>query len=261
MFNRDASGKSNEGRPERGVFCPLPHVTMKTSRSFALLVVLGALSTVAVRAEFESFKVDPTFKPQLSPVMLMQGVTEGTVVIAIDLSETGQITDHLVLGSTHPALVDPCVDALKSWKFTPARLNGSPVPVQSELTVNYSAQGVVISRPAVLDLDQQMQRVFGYKFVSRRRATHELDHAVAPVSVVAPRYAIQAEKDGVKGQVRVHFYIDEKGSVRLPAIEGEAHPYLSSQALAAVREWRFSPPTSNGKPVLVAVRQDFQFSP
>ena len=233
---------------------------MKLFSKISVLLALGALSTLSMSAEFESFKVEVTFVPQLSPVMLMEGVTEGTVVIAIDLSATGEITDHLVLGTTHRALVAPCVDALKSWKFTPARYDGVPVPVQTDLTVNYSAKGVVVSRAAVLDLNQHVQQIFGYRFESRRRPVRELDQALAPLSVTAPKYAIQAEKEGVRGQVRVHFYIDEHGAVRLPSIEGDAHPYLSQQALQAIREWRFAPPTARGKPVLVSVRQDFQFS-
>ena len=46
----------------------------------------------------------------------------------------------------------------------------------------------------------------------------------------------------------------------MPAVEGEAHPYLARQALDAVRGWRFTPATAQGKPVMVAARQNFSFA-
>jgi len=58
----------------------------------------------------------------------------------------------------------------------------------------------------------------------------------------------------------VYFYIDEKGAVRMPAVDASANPYLSDIAVAAVREWRFEPPTSRGKPVLIAASQEFNFN-
>jgi TonB family protein len=233
---------------------------MNTPRKFFALIALSAVAAVRLSAAFESFKIEVTSKPQLSPVMQMDGITEGTVMIAVDVSAEGQLTDFLVLGTTHPALVRPVVEALREWKFTPARLDGVPVAVQTDLTVNFSAQGVVVSRPPVIDLDQYVQRMFGYRFAWWRRSSRDLDKMPTPLSPIAPKYAVAAEKDGVRGMVRVHFFIDETGSVRMPAVEGEAHPYLSAMALAAMREWRFTPPMSHGKPVLVAARQDFTFS-
>jgi len=165
-----------------------------------------------------------------------------------------------VLGTTHPALIRPVIEALKEWTFTPARIDGTPVAVQTDLTINFSAQGVVVSRPPVIDLAQHVQRMFGYRFALWRRSSRDLDQVPTPVAPVAPKYALEAKKDGVHGTVRVHFFIDEKGMVRMPAVEGEAHPYLSAIALNAMREWRFTPPMSRGKPVLVAAHQDFSFN-
>lgn len=224
------------------------------------LLVLGALTTARLCAGFESFKIIPTIKPPLSPVMQMEGVTEGKVLIAISVSAEGKLTDSLVLGYTHPALVRPCMEVLKDWTYIPGKLDGRPVAVQADVTIDYSAQGVVISRTTVEDLDQRAQRIFGYRLVSNRRSANELDAAPKPVSTVAPKYAREAEKDGVRGTVQVHFYIDETGAVRMPAVEGIAHPYLSELAVEAIREWRFAPPTSRGKPVLIAARQNFSFN-
>jgi len=60
--------------------------------------------------------------------------------------------------------------------------------------------------------------------------------------------------------VEVRFYIDETGAVRMPAVDSDAHPYLAETAVTAVKEWRFAPPTHDGRPVLVAASQVFDFS-
>ena len=66
-------------------------------------------------------------------------------------------------------------------------------------------------------------------------------------------------KQGVRGKVQVHFYIDENGAARMPAIDNSDHPYLSEIAVEAVRGWKFEAPTANGAPVLVEALQEFNF--
>ena len=233
---------------------------MKTLSRYPLFIAIGALAASRLCAGFQSFKVEPTYVPPLSPVLQMEGITEGRVIFAIDVSAKGELTDSLLIGYTHPALVRPCWEALKQWKFTPATRDGQPVGVQSELAIDYTAEGVVISRSAMVDLDQHLGRMFGNRLTLARRSSDELDVAPRPISASMPRYALQAAKEGVRGTVRVHFYIDETGAVRMPSIEGDAHPYLSEMAVNAVKNWRFNPPISRGKPVLIAARQDFNFN-
>lgn len=233
---------------------------MKILKCFLPLVAIGVLSTTRLCATFESYKVEVTYVPALSPALLMDGVTNGKVMFAISVDADGRLSDVLTLGYTHPALVAPCRDALNEWKFTPAKIDGHPVGVQSELEISYNAQGVVVSRLAVTNLEREMDRMFGPHMTFQKRAARDLDAAPSLVSKPAPQYASQAATDGVKGKVWVHFYIDETGAVRMPAVEGEAHPYLSEMAVSAVKNWRFTPPTARGKPVLIAARQEFDFS-
>jgi len=223
------------------------------------VLVLGALATTRLYADFQPLKIEPTFKPPLCPVMLMDGVTEGKVVIAIDVSAEGKLTDWLVLGYTHPALVRPCIEAMQEWNYYPAKIDGQPVAVQTDVTIDYTAEGVVISRCTMEDLRRRTQRTFGYPMISKKRTANQLDAAPTPINPVLPKYAKDAAEAGVKGLVAVHFYVDETGTVRMPAVEKSANPYLADMALAAIREWKFAPPTSRGEPVVIAARQEFNF--
>jgi TonB family protein len=223
------------------------------------VLVLSALVTTRLCADFQTLKIDPTIKPPLSPVMLMDGITEGKVVIAIDVSAEGKLTDWLVLGYTHPALVRPCVEAMQEWDYTPAKLDGQPVAVQTDITIDYTAVGVVISRSTPEDLRARAARIFGAPMISKKRSASQLDAAPTPLNAVSPMYAKDAEAAGVKGTVAVHFYVDEAGAVRMPAVEKTANPYLADMALSAVRGWKFAPPTSRGEPVVISARQEFKF--
>jgi TonB family protein len=63
----------------------------------------------------------------------------------------------------------------------------------------------------------------------------------------------------MRGTVEIQFYIDEKGAVRLPAIKYSDRIDLAESALEAVRQWKFEPPTRNGRPVLITAVQQFDF--
>jgi TonB family protein len=178
----------------------------------------------------------------------------------VSISADGELTDLLPIAYTHPGLVRTVSEAMKEWKFTPPKRDGVPVAIQTELTINFSAEGVVISRNAQIEVEQYLRQAFGHRLAMKRKSASELDAVPAMIAQVSPKYAKQAEQEGVRGKVTVHFYIDETGAVRMPSVEGDAHPYLAQQAVEAVREWRFAPPRSRGKPVLVSARQDFEFS-
>ena len=235
-------------------------VVMKTILKCSAVLVLGALTLTRLCAALESVKIEPTFVPSLSPVLLNRGITNGEVALVIDVSAEGKLTDWLILGYTDPEMAKFFVDTLKLWKITPARVDGVPVAAQVELTAKISAEGVVLSRTAPEMLGDYIQRITGNPLKYQRSTVHELDHLPARLNSISPKYAEEAAKQGVRGKVQVRFYIDEKGAVRMPSVEPGAHPYLANEAVAAVREWKFEPPTSKGRPVLVAASQEFDFN-
>jgi TonB family protein len=233
---------------------------MKTIIRISALLALGALTMSGLYAAVEPVKIEPTTMPYFNPVLLSRGITEGQVALAIDVSAEGRLTDWLVLGYTDREMVNYCVDALKEWNITPARVDGRPVPSQLEVTIKVTAEGVVISSSGHEIVDITLRRLMGNPVKPQISSGRELDRLPARVSSVTPKYAEAAAKQGVRGKVQVHFYIDENGAVRMPAVDAGAQPYLSDIAVTAVRDWKFEPPTSHGKPVLVAATQEFDFS-
>lgn len=241
------------------MFSPLdqPHARMKSALRLALFMLLAPVP--CLWAAFQSIAVEITEEPQLPASMRLNGLGDGRVEVAIDVAPDGRLADWLVLSASHRELIKPCVEALQQWRYTPARYDGQPVLAQLRLMIHLSQTGIVVSRSALDTVSSMMERIGGRPLDYQNCPASEIDRPPVPVTTVAPRYAVEAEKVGVRGRVKVYFFIDEKGDVRMPAVPADTHPYLSTVAIEALKGWKFEPPTRRGRPVLVAAAQEFSF--
>ncbi len=62
---------------------------------------------------------------------------EGAVELAATISKEGEIKDVKVLKGD-PQLSRAAVQAVKQWKYKPYLLNGEPVEIQTQITVNFN---------------------------------------------------------------------------------------------------------------------------
>ena len=74
------------------------------------------------------------------PALARQVRVQGTVVLRAMISREGSIENLQVL-SGHPMLVRAAVDAVRQWRYRPYVLNGEPVEVETEVTVNFVLSG------------------------------------------------------------------------------------------------------------------------
>lgn len=63
---------------------------------------------------------------------------EGTVIVQAIIDEQGDVTDVVVLRGLPMGLTESSVRAIEQWKFAPATLDGEPVTVCYNLTVNFT---------------------------------------------------------------------------------------------------------------------------
>jgi TonB family protein len=232
-----------------------------------ILAALGWASTAASRGDVNADGFQPLGIHQVSraefPLTQFGPVNSGghaTVLIAVD--ETGALTDTLTIYYTHPAFAKAALDAIRLWKFDPARLNGRPVGVTKKIDFSFERHGFVYTS---LDLSDYTERVIERDIPApasyRAYDLGELDRQPNPVHVVSPRYPNRLAASGVGGVVTVTYYIDEQGHVRLPTVQGGADRELTEQAVFALSQWQFEPPTRGGKAVLAKVSQRFRFTP
>ncbi len=80
-------------------------------------------------------KVQPNYPP-----LARQARIQGQVVLTAVISKTGQI-EGLKLVQGHPMLAPAAIEAVKQWRYKPYILNGEPVEVETQITVNFTLSG------------------------------------------------------------------------------------------------------------------------
>ena len=65
---------------------------------------------------------------------------QGTVIVQAIIDRQGEVTNVEVLKGLPMGLTESAVEAIKTWKFQPATLNGKPVDVYYSLTVTFTLQ-------------------------------------------------------------------------------------------------------------------------
>jgi protein TonB len=80
-------------------------------------------------------KVTPNYPP-----LAKQARIQGAVVLQAVIGKDGSILNlHAVSG--HPMLIPAALDAVRQWKYKPYFLNGDPVEVDTQVTVNFTLAG------------------------------------------------------------------------------------------------------------------------
>lgn len=76
-------------------------------------------------------KIQPVY-----PAIARQTRTQGPVTLEALIGRDGRI-EQLKAVSGHPLLITAAIDAVQQWRYRPYLLNGSPVEVQTTITVNF----------------------------------------------------------------------------------------------------------------------------
>jgi periplasmic protein TonB len=80
-------------------------------------------------------RVQPEYPP-----LAVQTRTQGQVVLRAVISREGAI-EKLQVVSGHPLLVRAALEAVRQWRYRPYVLNGEPVEVETQVTVNFVLSG------------------------------------------------------------------------------------------------------------------------
>ena len=74
------------------------------------------------------------------PPLARQARIQGSVLLQAKISKDGSI-QNLRLISGHPMLAPAAIEAVKQWRYKPYILNGEPVEVETQITVNFTLSG------------------------------------------------------------------------------------------------------------------------
>jgi len=241
---------------------------MKSLRILALGVfaLLGPAAPAQIGLPaYVPLKIDQTVEATFPRRLVAIGLKSGAASIAIAVDEDGRLTDTLVTAYSHSAFAQSALEAVKKWKFEPARIHGSPRKSKSDVTFRFELEGVIVVTLTPITYSELVHFKIAPDSETYSACTlAQLDRIPNPAKIVNPVYPNQLARSSLGGNIHVEFYIDETGRVRMPSVSretDEANEELSSAAITAVAQWQFDPPTMKGKPVLVLAQQDFNFKP
>ncbi|HUA16874.1 MAG TPA: energy transducer TonB [Verrucomicrobiae bacterium] len=248
---------------------------MTTRLADSLFFVAVILSTIAAaqeaapqRVQVPDSVIGGLLVNRVSPMyppLARQARIQGSVVLKVTISKSGDV-GNVQLISGHPMLVPAAVDAVKQWKYQPYLLNGEPTEVETIVHVNFMLSdqphtGMVGDMPgnpapvviegALNDTTVPPGTVRVPEAVMRRMRVQSID----------PIYPPGALQSRIQGLVVLKILIDKSGNVSgVELISG--HPLLAPAAIAAVKQWIYTPFLLDGAPypVLTSGRINFALS-
>jgi TonB family protein len=194
------------------------------------------------------------------PRLLQQGVRNGEARVRVSIDADGKLLDALVVYSTKPEFAEEALRVAKIWRYRAALERGEFIGVVGDIEFQFRIEGTIGVARSAFGPKEEMP---GNKDpdVYRAESMKNLDAIPTPTKVVPPSYPENWSDRGIRGTALVEFFIDEEGQVRMPVVALADHPLLGGSALAAVMQWRFEPPLSRGRRVLVRAEQLFTFEP
>jgi len=234
---------------------------------FTALAALGLLAGTAAAqpadagSDFQSAQIIETVEPFFPMPLYREYIDGGHAGIEISVEADGKLGEWLAVRYTDRRFAELAIEAIKQWQFKPALWHGRPVSVCMYLNFDFRVHGVIVdtSRDEALSafIRGMQVGVDAYHPYDLK----QLDRIPVPLQAPAPHYPHALAERGVAGTVKVAFYVDEKGAVRMISVEGRPAPELADLAADAVSHWKFEAPTVHGRPVLARLIQEFHFLP
>jgi len=237
---------------------------MKTPTLLAQLLAAAVLSAPlslpatinedTIRALKLTRFVEPVFPPSLR----LDGVAEGSVTLAVGRDLAGAPVDILVLSATHPRLATAAIEAVRQWRFAATE---TPDSAPRLIQLGFKLQGLVFF-PLGKDLEAESAgHLTGtstqvLRNVPRLQALRQQPKALAQPM---PHYPAALADRALTGTAAVSFFVDEEGRVRLPELVEASAPEFGQAVMAAVAQWRYEPPRSNGRTVVARDHWEFKF--
>jgi TonB family protein len=206
------------------------------------------------------------------PATAKQAHIQGTVVLKVTIDKSGDV-QSLQLVSGHPMLAPAAIDAVKQWKYTPYLLNGEPVTVETNVTVNFTLAGDAPEEWTAGNVSGGVPAAEPAGMASGVIGSAPADGAPLPQRIrvlpgvmarliagrVQPEYPEDAKAQRIQGIVELKVIIDKEGNVaNLQLISG--HPLLAPAAIDAVRQWKYRPYLLNGTPLEVETTVTVSFT-
>lgn len=250
---------------------PLP----SASEAGGPVVILPKMTVVEqIMRDYPPFpKVDvksPEFSDSTPPIDMLypgqaynEGVSQGNATVGVMLDAQGHPTDFLLIRYTKKYFGDALMREAHRQDYKPRRVKGVAVPGRFNFGTKFTPAAVMMMTSFNAIEERQIEIEGGPRAIYEPHLESEIDGG----GLEFTRAAVALIPDGFDApqgktvKAFVSFYVDEKGHVRLPNVEGAVSTLLIPNAIKAVQHWEFKAPTMKGKPVLVFALWSVSFQP
>ena len=157
-----------------------------------------------------------------------QALFGGEVVLDARIGTAGELADLRVVQG-QPPFLQPVVDAVRTWSFSPARLDGRDV--EGRLTIVFQFPQSFL--PPLTKQDRQYQQP----------SANAGDHSALPVATLEPNYPPTSIAEGT---VILYDVVNKDGEVVSTDVLRDL-PSLTEPTIAAAQQWHFEPAEQSGR--------------
>lgn len=235
LFPRQFEVQNRQRKREGGMRIIFPVI--------GLLVLSAGLTAAQEPAENRS---DPLFHgPEVAEAGDLANSTFvgglGIVVLEPVIGEEGSVESVKLIRST-PGLESWAVSAVKAWKFRPAMINGKPSRSRTTVVAVFN-RGYNV--PPAISLPPLAEHQGDEDRQKNEDDANLPDFSPAlPTDVVIPEYPIMSV---LTTTVVLRVELESTGEIHSVSPLRDVAAF-SPRAVAAVKEWEFSPATSKGQP-------------
>jgi len=169
---------------------------------------------------------------------------EGTVTIEGAFDVKGCMKVIRIVKTIGFGLDENALDALRSWRFSPATRNGEHVDAIAEIDIDFSLAGGL---PVEYDDIQTVRSAPGIS-------------APTVIKRVEPRYTDEARQARLAGTVILQAVIKTNGTADILKVVKPLPLGLTESAVEAIQQWRFRPAVRNGKEIPVPTNIEVVFN-
>ena len=212
---------------------------------------------------------DNMIRPKYPKDALRNG-TAGAVDLKAVISPDGKIKDLVVINGD-PVFSLAAEAAIRKWRFRPQAPHGQPVesvyriqvrfnPTLREANSDVELESPPPDTPAIPTSNELRRHDLGFDI---HRASEPGIVGPKPLYHPEPEFSETARKEQLQGNVDIDLVVGPDGLPHDPQIVCGAEAGLDDNALASVKQWKFTPGTKDGQPIEVEilVTVSFQLDP
>ena len=196
------------------------------------------------------------------PQILRRAGVEGEVLVQFVVDENGVVMPGTtkVMKATHALFQQAVVDAVPSYRFSPALVGGRPVKQLVQQPFVFALAG---ARPGAETSSSKIGIVRPTPAPEGGYVEFQLSRPATPApGSPAPRYPAALKAERIEGEVLMQFVVDQDGTVMAGSqkVIRATNPAFVEAVVASLPNLRFNPATVNGRAVRQLVQMPYEFA-